>query len=166
VVLTDVMTPHLDGFDLLGALKADRATRSIPVIMLSARAGEESRIQGLEAGADDYLVKPFSARELMARVATHLQIAGLRAVAEAERARLFDVLEQAPVPVAVFTGEELRFDLANPPYCEMVGRTELIGRTLRDALPEMGEHRRAVASTPCTRPRRRPAAPRTNSSAR
>ncbi len=56
--------------------------------MLSARAGEESRIEGLEAGADDYLVKPFSARELVARVATHLQIASLRRDAEeANRAK-------------------------------------------------------------------------------
>ena len=140
LVLTDVMMPHVDGFDLLKSLKSDRATRSIPVIMLSARAGEESRIEGLEAGADDYLVKPFSARELMARVATHLQIASLREAAEVERARLFDVLEQAPVPVAVFTGPELRFELANPPYLEMVGRSDLVGRTLREALPEIGDH--------------------------
>jgi signal transduction histidine kinase/DNA-binding response OmpR family regulator len=134
------MMPHFDGFDLLTALKSDRDTRSIPVVMLSARAGEESRIEGLEAGADDYLVKPFSARELMARVATHLQIGSLRKAAEAERARLFDVLEQAPVAVAVFAGDDLRFELANPPYCEMVGRTALIGRPLREALPEIGDH--------------------------
>jgi signal transduction histidine kinase len=140
LVLSDVMMPHLDGFDLLTALKSERETRGIPVVLLSARAGEESRIEGLEAGADDYLVKPFSARELMARVATHLQIASLRHAAEAERARLFDVLEQAPVPVAVFVGDELRFELANPPYCEMVGRTALVGRPLREALPEIGDH--------------------------
>ncbi len=140
LVLTDVMMPHLDGFDLLAALKSDRRTRNVPVIMLSARAGEESRIEVLEAGADDYLVKPFAARELMARVATHLQIASLRKAAEAERARLFDVLEQAPVPVAVFTGDDLRFELANPPYCDMVGRTSLIGLPLRQALPEIGDH--------------------------
>jgi signal transduction histidine kinase len=140
LVLTDVMMPHLDGFDLLSALKSDRETRGIPVVLLSARAGEESRIEGLEAGADDYLVKPFSARELMARVATHLQLGSLRKAAEAERARLFDVLEQAPVPVAVFTGPALRFELANPPYCEIVGRAGLVGRTLREALPEIDDH--------------------------
>jgi len=78
LVLTDVMMPVLDGFGLLHGLRADERTRTIPVILLSARAGEESALEGLEAGADDYLVKPFSARELLARVRTHLQLAQLR----------------------------------------------------------------------------------------
>ena len=68
LVLTDVMMPRLDGFGLLRAIRADELTRELPVILLSARAGEESKIEGLEASADDYLVKPFSARELVARV--------------------------------------------------------------------------------------------------
>jgi len=68
----------LDGFGLLRELRAHEATRTIPVILLSARAGEESAIEGLEASADDYLVKPFSARELLARVRTHLELAKLR----------------------------------------------------------------------------------------
>src|SRR5690606_29911153 len=71
LILTDVMMPNLDGFALLRELRRDERTRSIPVVMLSARAGEEARIDGLEAGADDYLVKPFSAKELLARVTTH-----------------------------------------------------------------------------------------------
>ena len=78
LILTDVMMPRLDGFGLLQALRADPRTRAVPVIMLSARAGEESRIEGLQEGADDYLVKPFSSRELLARVAAHLQIARIR----------------------------------------------------------------------------------------
>ena len=78
LVLSDVMMPRLDGFGLLNALRADPATRTIPVILLSARAGEESRVEGLEAGADDYLVKPFSARELLARVGAHLEMARVR----------------------------------------------------------------------------------------
>jgi DNA-binding response OmpR family regulator len=73
LVLTDVMMPALDGFGLLRALRDDAGTRSIPVIMLSARAGDESRAEGLEAGADDYLIKPFSSRELIARVAAQLE---------------------------------------------------------------------------------------------
>ncbi len=68
LVLTDVMMPRLDGFGLLAAIRADRSLRDLPVILLSARAGEEARVEGLEAGADDYLVKPFSARELLARI--------------------------------------------------------------------------------------------------
>jgi signal transduction histidine kinase len=78
LVLTDVMMPRRDGFGLLQALRADPATRETPVIMLSARAGEESRVEGMEAGADDYLIKPFSARELLARVGAHLQMARIR----------------------------------------------------------------------------------------
>ena len=62
LILTDVMMPRLDGFGLLRALRADPRTTGVPVIMLSARAGEESRVEGMEAGADDYLVKPFSAQ--------------------------------------------------------------------------------------------------------
>ena len=68
LLLTDVMMPNLDGFGLLKALRADPEIASIPVVVLSARAGEESRIEGLKAGADDYLIKPFTARELLARV--------------------------------------------------------------------------------------------------
>src|SRR5262249_21160795 len=67
LVLCDGMMPGLDGFGLLAALRADAATSALPVIMLSARAGEEARVEGLQAGADDYLTKPFSARELIAR---------------------------------------------------------------------------------------------------
>jgi signal transduction histidine kinase/DNA-binding response OmpR family regulator len=78
LVLTDVMMPRLDGFGLLGSIRALERTRSIPVILLSARAGEEARIEGLQAGADEYLVKPFSARELLACVASQLRLARLR----------------------------------------------------------------------------------------
>ncbi|MDX6750666.1 PAS domain S-box protein [Geminicoccaceae bacterium 1502E] len=88
LVLSDVMMPGLDGLGLLAALRADPATRELPVILLSARAGEEPRIEGLEAGADDYLTKPFTARDLLARVRAHLRLAGLRREAVAEvRAR-------------------------------------------------------------------------------
>jgi signal transduction histidine kinase/DNA-binding response OmpR family regulator len=138
LVLTDVMMPNLDGFGLLRELRADARTREVPVIMLSARAGEESRVEGLEAGADDYLVKPFSARELIARVATHLQISRLRAEAQRQRQRLFDIFMQAPTPVAVLSGPELRFEVANAPFCEMVARGGLVGHTLRESFAESG----------------------------
>ena len=68
LVLTDVMMPVLDGFDLVRRLRADPATRALPVLVLSARAGEEASVAGLSLGADDYLVKPFAAAELIARV--------------------------------------------------------------------------------------------------
>ncbi len=78
LVLTDVMMSDIDGFDLLKALRSDPRTNALPIVMLTARAGEESRVEGMEAGADDYLVKPFSARELLARIGAHTQIAHLR----------------------------------------------------------------------------------------
>ena len=72
LVLSDVMMPKIDGMQLLRALRDDPKTKAIPVVLLSARAGEEFRIKGLGEGADDYLVKPFSARELLARVSAHI----------------------------------------------------------------------------------------------
>ncbi|GAB4102499.1 hypothetical protein GCM10028790_15170 [Micromonospora taraxaci] len=68
LVLTDVMMPVLDGFDLLRQLRADPTTRTLPVLVLSARAGGEASVEGLGLGADDYLVKPFAATELIARI--------------------------------------------------------------------------------------------------
>lgn len=73
--------PGLDGFGLLQALRADPRTREVPIILLSARAGKEAVIEGLQAGADDYLIKPFSALELVSRVNGHLQMAQMRSVA-------------------------------------------------------------------------------------
>ena len=83
LVLADVMMPGLDGFELLRQIRADASLRDIPVILLSARAGEESRVEGLSAGADDYLIKPFSARELIARVKASLRLADVRSKAVA-----------------------------------------------------------------------------------
>jgi len=71
LVLADVMMPALDGFALLRAIRADQALAAIPVMLVTARAAEESAIEGLLAGAGDYVVQPFSARELLARVGAH-----------------------------------------------------------------------------------------------
>ena len=101
LVLSDVMMPGLDGFALLRELRSDPATRTVPIVMLSARAGEESRVEGLEAGADDYLVKPFSGKELRARVSANLELARMRkesAARDQEKAdakRLLDIERQA-----------------------------------------------------------------------
>jgi PAS domain S-box-containing protein len=81
LVLSDVMMPRLDGFGLLRALRERPPTETTPVIFLSARAGEEARVEGIEIGADDYLVKPFSARELITRVQTHIRLSRLRRAA-------------------------------------------------------------------------------------
>jgi signal transduction histidine kinase len=78
ILLTDVMMPRLDGFSLLRAVREDASLRDLPVVMLSARAGDDAKVEGLDAGADDYLTKPFSARELLARVAANIAMAKLR----------------------------------------------------------------------------------------
>jgi PAS domain S-box-containing protein len=106
LVLSDVMMPRIDGFALLKAVRADESLRSIPLILLSARAGEESRIEGLAAGADDYLAKPFSARELTARISAHLELARVRreataALAESEE-RLRLALDAASMATFVW----------------------------------------------------------------
>jgi signal transduction histidine kinase/two-component SAPR family response regulator len=96
LILTDVMMPQLDGFGLLKALRDDLALQSVPVIMLSARAGEDACIEGLEAGADDYLIKPFTAQELMAKVASHLKLSTRRqlVIENAALKRLHEVSTQ------------------------------------------------------------------------
>ena len=105
LVLADVMMPNLDGFGLLQALRADAATCGTPVILLTARAGEDSAVEGLEAGADDYLVKPFSAIELLARVRSNLELERTRRAGRAARARYrHRAAGQArPEPVAALT---------------------------------------------------------------
>lgn len=82
LVVSDVMMPGLDGFGLIGAMRADPRLQTVPVMLLSARAGEEARVEGMQAGADDYLVKPFAATELLARVEARLEIARIRRRAE------------------------------------------------------------------------------------
>ena len=81
LILSDVMMPKLDGQQLTRAVRADPSLREVPVVLLSARAGEEARIEALKEGADDYVVKPFSARELLARIDSRLQIARFRSEA-------------------------------------------------------------------------------------
>lgn len=76
IVLLDWMLPGISGYDFLRRLRHDELTRQLPVIMLTARAEERDRVAGLTAGADDYLVKPFSPRELTARIAAVLRRAG------------------------------------------------------------------------------------------
>lgn len=98
VILADIMMPGLDGFEVVRALRARDATRQTPIILLSARAGEEARVEGLDAGAHDYMVKPFSPRELVARVRAQLEQSHARA-AELEHARRLQILTRAAVTI-------------------------------------------------------------------
>ncbi|WP_052420467.1 ATP-binding protein [Hyalangium minutum] len=94
LVLSDVMMPVMDGTELVRRLRADDALHTLPVILLSARAGEEATASGLELGADDYLTKPFAAKELLARVHAQLSMAALRMQAAEQQARMANLAEQ------------------------------------------------------------------------
>jgi PAS domain S-box-containing protein len=104
LVLSDVMMPRLDGFGLVQALRHDPALREVPIILLSARAGEDALADGIEGGADDYLTKPFAARELLGRVRANLRMTQLRSDAvEALRTRTTELeTVLATVPAAVW----------------------------------------------------------------
>jgi PAS domain S-box-containing protein len=128
LILSDVMMPRMDGFALLRALRASPATRGIPVILLSARAGEEALIEGLETGADDYLLKPFSARELLTRVRAHLDVARARTSAlRASETRFRRLAESGIIGVTVSDASG-RILEANEAFLRMVGcsREELL----------------------------------------
>ncbi len=134
LILSDVMMPLLDGFGLLRALRANPDTREVPVILLSARAGDEAKEEGLTSGADDYLVKPFSARELLARVGAQI---GLRRERQRAQRRLQQIFHQAPVGIIVLRGPELIVELANPVYQTLMQDRDLIGRPFREVVPEL-----------------------------
>ena len=140
LILTDVMMPRLDGFALLRELRSDRALGALPVIMLSARAGEEARAEGLDAGADDYMIKPFTARELLARVGGTLAVARARREAaerEAElRAETAEILESMTLAF-VALDEEFRYVYLNAKAEEILGmrRGEALNRRIWDVIP-------------------------------
>ncbi|WP_299535878.1 SpoIIE family protein phosphatase [uncultured Streptomyces sp.] len=95
LVISDVMMPRLDGLSLVAALRTDSRTAAVPVLLLSARAGQEASIEGLRAGADDYLVKPFAAAEFLARVRANVELARLRNHHARWRTALVDSLQEA-----------------------------------------------------------------------
>jgi len=139
LIVTDVMMPRLDGFGLLRELRRHPRTEAIPVLMLSARAGEEARVSGLGAGADDYVIKPFSARELVARVGSLLNLSRARREADLQKQHLRALFMQAPTPIVMLRGPDHVVELANPLTCKVWGRTEaeVVGKPLVDALPEL-----------------------------
>ncbi len=95
LVISDVMMPELDGLALVATLRAEPRTAAVPVLLLSARAGQEASIEGLQAGADDYLVKPFAAAELLARVRANVELVRLRTHHARWRTALVDSLQEA-----------------------------------------------------------------------
>lgn len=145
LILSDVMMPKLDGFGLLRGLRSDPMTKTIPVILLSARAGEESRVEGLEHGADDYLIKPFSARELLARVRAHLELARIRQDAHRERSRLQDelqlILDSAPAMIW-YKDTHNRILRVNRLAADSIAlsKDQIEGRSVADLYPDHADH--------------------------
>ncbi|RFM27192.1 sensor histidine kinase [Deminuibacter soli] len=135
LVISDIMMPVMDGIQLLHTLKQQPHTARIPVILLSARAGEEARIAGYETGADDYLVKPFSAKELLARVSAQLKLVHIRSQAEVH---LRNLLLKAPVAISVVSGPSFVIDIANDKLLELWGKPAeaVVNKPLLEAWPE------------------------------
>ena len=138
LVLTDVMMPRLDGFGLLAKIRDDEQLRSVPVLLLSARAGEEARIEGLDAGADDYVIKPFSSRELLARVGALLELRHMRRPTEEafrlRTAQFETLLTEAPLGVYLVDAD-FRIREANPTARAVFGDIpDLIGQDFDEVI--------------------------------
>ncbi|TCP60888.1 two-component system phosphate regulon response regulator PhoB [Rhodovulum bhavnagarense] len=104
IVVLDWMLPSVSGIEVCRRLKSRQETRNLPIIMLSARAEEVDRVRGLETGADDYVVKPYSVNELMARVRAHLR--RTRPAAVGQKLEFEDILLDSETH-KVFRGEKL-----------------------------------------------------------
>lgn len=136
LIISDIMMPQMDGKEFLQHLKADPDLRQIPLIFLSARAGEEARVDGLEAGADDYLIKPFAAKELLSKVRT--LISRRQSLTHAERL-IRNLFRQAPVALAMFKGPEHTIAIANDRMLQIWGKPadEILNRPFYSALPDL-----------------------------
>ena len=140
LVLTDVMMPRLDGFGLLQKLRDDALLQDIPVVLVSARAGEEARSEGVAAGADDYLIKPFSARELVARVASSLANARMRRQTQhalREEARMLETLNRVGAAVSAELDMKLVVQTVTDAATELTGAA--FGAFFYNAVDESGE---------------------------
>jgi signal transduction histidine kinase/FixJ family two-component response regulator len=144
LVLTDVMMPRLDGMQLLAAIRADESLKRVPVVVLSARAGNEAAVEALDGGADDYVVKPFTAPELIARVRSTLELARSRseeAVRQREHAqRMQDLYAREHTVAETLQRSLLPGRLPSEPYLSVAGHyaaaehTAQVGGDWYDAL--------------------------------
>jgi signal transduction histidine kinase/DNA-binding response OmpR family regulator len=162
LILLDVQMPELDGFETAALIRERERTRYTPIIFVTAVRREEAHIlRGYANGAVDYVVKPFTAEAMIAKVRFFLdqyrreqalkQEASLRkqerdeferrermarAEADAHREHLYALFMKAPVAIAIVRGPRQVFVLANPRFEQLVGRTDLVGRVGREAVPE------------------------------
>ncbi|MCD8739146.1 ATP-binding protein [Mucilaginibacter roseus] len=136
LVLSDIMMPVMDGKAMLEYLRRAPETARLPVIFLSARAGEEARIDGLEAGADDYLVKPFSAAELLTKIRAQIKISKTRTHAEQQ---LRELLTEAPVAMAIYRTKWHVIEFANNRMLQYWGLNakQAFGKPMIEVLPDL-----------------------------
>jgi PAS domain S-box-containing protein len=140
LVISDVMMPELDGFALVSRLRSEETLRDVPVILLSARAGGEARIEGLDAGADDYLVKPFTARELTARVGAILERRRAQQAFRLRTAQVESLFNAAPFGICLVDAD-LKLIEVNPTARPAFGDIpNLIGRDLRQVMRILWPH--------------------------
>ncbi|HEU4582297.1 MAG TPA: ATP-binding protein [Polyangiaceae bacterium] len=138
LVLADVMMPRLDGFGLVRELRADPALATIPILLVSARAGEEAIGDGLRQGADDYITKPFSASHLLVRIEAQLNTSRKKSAAYEERRRLYRALAAAPNPILLLSGPEHVVELVNRAGLEIWGKDDsVVGKPLSAGSPEL-----------------------------
>lgn len=136
LVVSDIMMPIMDGIQLLKEIKENVELNQIPVILLTARAGEESKIEGYKTGADDYLVKPFSARELIARIESQIRIAKKRDAAEQN---IYNLFEGVPFGVAILKGDDLVIDYINQYNLDIwkQNKKDVLGKPLFEVRPDL-----------------------------
>jgi signal transduction histidine kinase len=157
LILSDVMMPKLDGFGLLQALRRHARTATIPIILLSARAGEEAKIEGLQAGADDYLVKPFATKELIARIDAQLKMAQLRKEAAKREQELLlatrtatenleNILSNLKDGFVIFD-RDWRYIFVNDSQLELMNksREEVLGKIYWEVYPDVVDTSLAIA---------------------
>jgi PAS domain S-box-containing protein len=148
LVLADVMMPHLDGLGLVREVRADPTLSDLPLILLSARADEQARLEGLDAGADDYLTKPFSARELIARVGANLKLSKMRQESarnlQHRTAQFETLLNRAPIGVYL-VGPDFRIREVNPTAVPAFGDIPggIVGRDFDEIIHVLWEKRYA-----------------------
>lgn len=136
LVLSDMMMPVMDGKELVHEVRNNPSISNTPIILLSARAGQEARIDGIEAGADDYMVKPFSGKELLSKVRSLIAISRERNHAEELLKQLFI---NAPIAIAILRGKDMVVELANEVMLEIWGRNlgEVLDKPIMKGLPEL-----------------------------
>ncbi len=136
MILLDVMLPEMDGFEICKTLRLEAATSKTPILMLTAKAAEIDRVLGLELGADDYLTKPFSPRELLLRIKKILARGGAAEEKTKDQLRFGDLLIDVPRHVASWKGKAIELTATEfkllTTLAQRTGRVQSRDSLLRD----------------------------------